>query len=96
MGYALKPYKKVISNDIEYYAYTINQAILNGCDFSILDEENFWNKVEQQYKLLQTKVLSVAKVEQEFLMMKMWTIENTKIFVKKRHLFLIQKVLILA
>lgn len=66
VGYALKPYKKVISNDIEYYAYTINQAILNGCDFSILDEENFWNKVEQQYKLLQTKVLSVAKVEQEF------------------------------
>lgn len=28
VGYALKSYKNVISNDIEYYAYIINQAIL--------------------------------------------------------------------
>lgn len=35
VGYALKPYKNVISNDIEYYAYIINQAILNGCAYSI-------------------------------------------------------------
>ena len=34
VGYALKPYKNVISNDLEYYAYIINQAILNGCCFS--------------------------------------------------------------
>ena len=36
VGYALKSYKNVISNDIEYYAYIINQAILNGCNFSEL------------------------------------------------------------
>lgn len=29
VGYALKGYKNIISNDIEYYAYIINQAILN-------------------------------------------------------------------
>ena len=38
VGYALKSYKNVISNDIEYYAYIINQAILNGCNFSELEE----------------------------------------------------------
>lgn len=46
VGYALMPYKNVISNDIEYYAYIINQAILNGCAFSILDEASFWTAVE--------------------------------------------------
>ena len=67
VGYALKPYKKIISNDIEYYAYIINQAILNGCDFSILEEDVFWNKVEQQYNLLQTKIFSVLQIEHNFL-----------------------------
>lgn len=42
VGYALKSYKNVISNDIEYYAYIINQAILNGCNFSELEETSFW------------------------------------------------------
>ncbi len=28
VGYALKSYKNIISNDIEHYAYIINQAIL--------------------------------------------------------------------
>ena len=42
VGYALKSYKNVISNDIEYYAYIINQAILNGCNFSELEEASFW------------------------------------------------------
>ena len=27
VGYALKSYKNVISNDIEYYAYIINQSL---------------------------------------------------------------------
>lgn len=46
VGYALKSYKNVISNDIEYYAYIINQAILNGCNFSELEETSFWAVVE--------------------------------------------------
>ena len=39
--YALKAYKNVISNDLEYYAYIINQAKLNGCCFSESDEASF-------------------------------------------------------
>ena len=37
VGYALKAHKNIISNDLEYYAYIINHAILNGCDFSVTD-----------------------------------------------------------
>ena len=50
VGYALSPYKTIISNDIEYYAYIINQAILNGCNFSELEEASFWAVVEQKYR----------------------------------------------
>ncbi len=66
VGYALKSYKNVISNDIEYYAYIINQAILNGCAFAISDEVSFWMTVDQQYAFLQTKVPSALSAEKEF------------------------------
>ena len=66
VGYALKPYKNVISNDIEYYAYIINQAILNGCAFSISDEASFWMAVDQQYAFLQAKVPSALSAEKKF------------------------------
>lgn len=66
VGYALKSYKNVISNDIEYYAYIINQAILNGCTLSILDEVSFWAAVEQRYMVLQSKISSVLSAEQDF------------------------------
>lgn len=66
VGYALKPYKKIISNDIEYYAYIINQAILNGCNLSKVEEESFWSAVEKQYMRLQAKIPSVLELEQEF------------------------------
>lgn len=66
IGYALKSYKNVISNDIEYYAYIINQAILNGCSFSESDEASFWKAVEEQYMLLQEKVSVVLSAEKSF------------------------------
>jgi len=34
IGYALKPYFTVISNDLEYYAYILNEGVLNGCVLS--------------------------------------------------------------
>lgn len=68
VGYALKTYKNIISNDIEYYAYIINQAILNGCSFSVSDEDSFWLAVEQQYMLLQAKIPSVLSAEKSFFM----------------------------
>ena len=66
VGYALKPYKNVISNDLEYYAYIINQAILNGCCFSESDEASFWTAVEQQYMILQKKVSAAVSAEKGF------------------------------
>ena len=67
VGYAIKPHKNVISNDIEYYAYIINQAILNGCEFSTFDEASFWTAVEQQYALIQTRVSIALSAEMAFL-----------------------------
>jgi adenine-specific DNA methylase len=67
VGFALAPYKKIISNDIEYYAYILNEAILNGCDISneeikkLLDEakkqclhmeENINDAIEEERRLL--------------------------------------------
>lgn len=66
VGYALKSYKNVISNDIEYYAYIINQAILNGCNFSEADESAFWIAVEQQDMLLRRKVSIAISAEKNF------------------------------
>ena len=66
IGYALKPHKNVISNDIEYYSYVINQAILNGCSFSITDEVSFWATVEQQYRFMQTKLPVALSAEKDF------------------------------
>lgn len=60
VGYALKAHKNIISNDLEYYAYIINHAILNGCDFSVTDEISFWNAVEQQSASLQAKVCTAV------------------------------------
>lgn len=66
IGYALKSYKNVISNDIEYYSYIINQAILNGCSFSSSDEVSFWAAVEQQYMFMQIKLPVALSTEKNF------------------------------
>lgn len=66
VGYALKPYKNIISNDLEYYAYIINKAILNGCSFSESDEASFWTAVEHQYAILQKRVSVALSAEKGF------------------------------
>lgn len=67
VGYALKPYKNIISNDIEYYAYIINQAILNGCNFTASEEDSFWAAVDQKYMIMQEKISKVLSEERHFL-----------------------------
>ena len=47
VGYALKGYKNVLSNDIEYYSYVINRAILNGCNFSDESEAELGSVVKR-------------------------------------------------
>lgn len=67
VGYALKSHKNVISNDIEYYSYIINQAILNGCSLSVGDEATFWCEVEKQYSDLRSMLPSVLAAEKAYL-----------------------------
>ena len=45
VGYALSPYKSIISNDIEYYSFVINEAILNGCMFSNAELNNLFETI---------------------------------------------------
>lgn len=46
VGFALKNYKTVVSNDLEQYAAIINSAILKGSIFEPKDEIQFFNDVE--------------------------------------------------
>lgn len=64
IGYALKDYKNVVSNDIEYYSYIINQAILNGCLFSEDEEKVFWSSVHQIYSRIYSKIKSIIESEE--------------------------------
>lgn len=41
IGYALKSSFSIISNDLEYYAYILNEGILNGCLLTDTQIENF-------------------------------------------------------
>ena len=63
VGYAIKDYKKIISNDIELYSYTINQAILNGCFFSEKGEKQFWDRVNSLYLFICSKIQSIIEKE---------------------------------
>lgn len=55
IGYALKAHKNIISNDLEYYAYIINHAILNGCDFLLQIEISFWTQLNSNQLLCKQK-----------------------------------------
>lgn len=66
VGYALKSYKNVISNDIEYYAYIINQAILNGCSFSMSDEDSLGGRRRTIYTFA-SKGLICSVLRKKFL-----------------------------
>ena len=67
VGYALSPYKKIISNDLEYYAYILNEAILNGCTFSSKERSSFKKKVIEKYNQT-SKVIAEALKEEERLL----------------------------
>lgn len=50
VGYALSPYKAIISNDFEYYSYVLNEAILNGCVITDQELNVLYNRIEQYYQ----------------------------------------------
>lgn len=47
----MKETKNIVSNDIEYYAYIINKAILNDCVFTKEDEEAFNNMFSKRQRI---------------------------------------------
>lgn len=66
VGYALNDYKNIVSNDIEYYAYVLNQAILNGCIFSQKDENEFLQSVYLTYTKIISCVEDAIEAEKSF------------------------------
>lgn len=66
IGFALKDYKSIVSNDIEYYAYVLNQAILNGCVFSQEAENDFFQSVLSTYTKIISCVGDAIEAEKQF------------------------------
>ena len=69
VGYALAPYKAIISNDLEYYAYVLNEAILNGCLMNADEMHRFYSEVETKYQQSIVFLKSVIDAEEQFLSM---------------------------
>ena len=53
VGYALSPYKSIVSNDLEYYSFLLNEAILNGCMMSADEVDDLFSKIGQNYLIAQ-------------------------------------------
>lgn len=66
VSYALQGYKDIVSNDIEYYSYVINQAILNGCNLPQKEEQTFWAFVESQHDKISKEIRESIYAEESF------------------------------
>ncbi len=67
VGYALSPYKKIISNDLEYYASTLNDAILNGCNLGSKEKADFKKNVSERFEQTSKTIAEALKEEDRFL-----------------------------
>ena len=66
VGYALSPYKRIISNDLEYYAFIINEAILNGCNMDRSFLNSFKEGVDEKYSHSSSFVAEAIAEEKRF------------------------------
>ena len=64
VGFALAPYKKIVSNDLEYYAYVLNQALLNGCVISKNEIGSLIRKSKDKYQEME-KYVRYAILDEE-------------------------------
>ena len=69
VGYALAPYKAIISNDLEYYAYVLNDAILNGCLMNAEEIRRFYTVVEGKFQRSIAFLSKVIAAEEQYLSM---------------------------
>ena len=63
VGYALKNYLTVKSNDIEYFAYVLNQGILNGCNITENEFASFWQAVDDYLNQIKNYVADALAKE---------------------------------
>lgn len=66
VGFALSPYKQIISNDIECYAYIINEAVLNGCHMDRKMLDSFRRGIDEKYGCSSVFVAEAIDEENRF------------------------------
>lgn len=67
VGFALKKFKHIISNDLEPYSYIINDSILNGCIFTAAQQKIFLRRVSNYYENTSVLLKEALSLEQKFL-----------------------------
>jgi len=66
IGYALKPHFSVISNDLEYYSYILNEGILNGCMLPITKFEEVLDSIRSQANVIKDLCQDAIMAEEQF------------------------------
>lgn len=67
VGYALSPYKAIISNDFEYYSYVLNEAILNGCLITAQELNELYDRIERCCQVSKKFLSTEIAAEEDFL-----------------------------
>ncbi len=67
VGFGLSNNKHIISNDLEYYAYVINEAILNGCLMSEEELSAFMQGLRAKYDKVSSYMEISINEEEKFL-----------------------------
>lgn len=67
VGYALSPYKAIISNDFEYYSYVLNEAILNGCMITEQELNALYDHIERRSRKSEEYLHIEIAAEKEYL-----------------------------
>lgn len=80
VGYALAPYKSIISNDLEYYSYILNEAILNGCVMTKNELVALYKRIEKNYDVIENYLSYELAEEKEYLSAPLEAYEDYAVF----------------
>lgn len=67
VGYALSPYKSIVSNDLEYYSFLLNEAILNGCMMGANELDSLFAKTDHNFKVARDYLAHEISEEEKLL-----------------------------
>lgn len=67
VGYALSPYKAIVSNDLECYSFILNEAILNGCAMSISELDAILMGIDRNYQSIKEYLSQELIAEEKYL-----------------------------